>query len=61
MAERDRAAVDVQLLAVEAELADDAEDLPGEGLVDLAEVDVVAASGPPSRARRARPAPGRCP
>src|SRR6476646_4859087 len=41
MPEGDGAAVDVQLLPVEAELADDAEDLSRERLVDLPEIDVL--------------------
>ena len=61
MAERDRAAVHVDLLAIEAELLLDREVLAGERLVDLEEID-----RPRARARRARapcgsPAPGRCP
>src|SRR5689334_11360344 len=41
VAERDRAAVDVQPLLVDAELAGAGDDLRGEGLVQLDEVDVV--------------------
>src|SRR5688500_16157156 len=41
MAERDRAAVDVELLHVEVELFRNGKDLPGKGLVDLDEVDVL--------------------
>src|SRR6185436_16739220 len=41
MAERDRAAVYVQLLHVEIELFRDGEDLTREGFVDLDEIDVL--------------------
>src|SRR3954470_9688114 len=41
MAERDRAAIDVHLVAIEAELFFDGEILPGEGFVDFDEVDVL--------------------
>ena len=44
VADRDRAAVDVQLVDVDAELAVARDDLGGEGLVDLDQVDVVDAS-----------------
>ena len=43
VAEGDRAAVDVELLLVDAELAGAGEDLGGEGLVELDQVDVVEA------------------
>src|SRR5947209_3210584 len=41
MAEGDGAAVDVQPLRIDSELLDHCEDLPGEGLIDLDQVDVV--------------------
>ena len=41
MAERDRAAVDVDLVAIEAELLLDRQVLRGERLVDLDQIDVV--------------------
>ena len=43
VAEGDRAAVDVELLLVDAELAGAGEDLGGEGLVELDQVDLVEA------------------
>ena len=48
MAERDRAAVDVDLVAIEAELLLDGEILRGERLVDLDEIDVVERQAWPS-------------
>ena len=51
MAEGDRAAVDVELLLVDAELADAGEDLGGEGLVDLDQVDLVELEAGVGRAR----------
>ena len=42
--ERDRAAVDVHLLLIEPEIAHDRDDLRGERLVELDEVDVVRRS-----------------
>src|SRR3954465_9264373 len=41
MADRDRAAVDVVLLGIDAELVARIETLAGEGLVELPEIDVV--------------------
>ena len=43
MAERDRAAVDVDLLAIEAQLLLDGQVLRGERFVDLDEIEVVRA------------------
>ena len=51
VAEGDRAAVDVEPLLVDAELADAGEDLGGEGLVELDQVDLVERRG---RRRRGR-------
>ena len=50
MAERDGAAVDVDPVAIEAELLLDREVLRGERLVDLDQIDVLRATGRPSRA-----------
>ena len=57
MAERDRAAVDVDLLLVDAEHPDRVDRDRGEGLVDLPEVDVLGASGRPCRGLASRPWP----
>ena len=61
VAEGDRAAVDVEPLLVDPELAGAGEDLGGEGLVDLDQVDLVErqAGGVERPADRRRP--GRCP
>ena len=61
MAERDRAAVDVDLGRVEAELVDADDRLRGERLVELDQVEVVDARSPPARAPCAWPGPARCP
>ena len=61
VAERDRAAVDVDLLLVDAEHPDRVEGDRGEGLVDLPEVDVLGRAGRPSRARAWRPSPASSP
>ncbi len=47
MPQRDRAALDVQALGVEAQLAIAGDDLGGEGLVDLDEVEVREPEGEP--------------
>ena len=61
VAERDRAAVDVDALRVEAELADDGDGLRRERLVELDEVDVADGHARRARAACAPPGPGRCP
>ena len=61
MAERDRAAVDVDLVAIEAELLFDREILPGKRFVHLDQIDVGRASVRRDRAPCASPAPGPCP
>ena len=61
MAERDRAAVDVDLVAIEAELLLDREVLPGERFVDLDQIEVRRASARRARAPCASPAPAPSP
>ena len=61
MAERDRAAVHVHLLGVEAELPDHDEALRGERLVQLDQVEVSDVDPARARAASAPRAPGRCP
>ena len=51
VAEGDRAAVDVEALLVDPELADAGEDLGGEGLVELDQVDLVEPEAGGARAR----------
>ena len=61
MSERDRAAVDVDLLAIEAELLFDREVLRRERLVDLEEIDVVERQLLLAEQPCGSPAPGPCP
>ena len=61
MAERDGAAVDVDDVGVEAELAGGEGGDAGEGLVQLGELHVAALSGRPSRGPSARPRSRRSP
>ncbi len=61
MAERDRAAVDVGLLAIEAQLLLDGQILAGERLVDLDQVDVGQREPRASPAPCGWPAPAPCP
>ena len=61
MADRDRAAVDVQLLGIDAELVAAVDHLHGERFVQLPQVDVVDPEAVRSRAAAARRTPGRCP
>ena len=55
VAERDRAAVDVDLVPVEAELVAIGQDLRGERLVDLDQIEVVDADPPTFSIRRRTP------
>ena len=59
VAERHGAAVDVDLLAVELEVADELLGHDREGLVDLEQVDVVQRQAGLGQHLRGRPAPGR--
>jgi hypothetical protein len=61
VAERDGAAVEVDLGDVEAELVDAGQRLRSERLVELDDVDVARASGRRARAPCASKRPGRCP
>ena len=61
MAERDGAAVEIDLVRVEAELAQDGQRLGREGLVELDQVDVVEGEAGALRAPCGWPGPGRCP
>ena len=61
MAERNRAAVGVDDLAVEPQVLDDGQRLSGERLVQLDDLDLVERACPPAPSPCARPAPGRCP
>ena len=63
MAERDGAAIGVHVRGVvgDAEFAQHGDALGGEGLVELDDVEVRAASGRAGRRAFASPGPGRCP
>ena len=61
VAERDGAAVDVELVPADAEVLGRGDHLGREGLVDLDQVDVVDASCWPAPAPGGRPRPGRGP
>ena len=60
MAERDRAAVDVEPIFVHRQLAKARQHLRGERFVQLDEVDVVQATARPASAPSERPEPARC-